>query len=533
LAPVIDSVKLPIRDAKFLAVLEVLRGIWASEPTAKVLVFTESRATLEMLRDEWRKESIEALIYHGDLPLIERDRQVARFRDPEGPRILICTEVGGEGRNFQFAHHLVNYDLPWSPAMMEQRIGRLDRIGQTRTVDIHVFDLEGTFSADVLSVLSDAVGVFEETVGGLDAVLEEVEPRLTELALLSPQERAEYARSLKSRVEEARSSIRRAYDPLLDLRSFDQREVKALVRRGYARMGIEDEDEEASIEDGLWTVARDLDERLEETVTELARKVGIGVDTDEQVEAFQCAFHLGRELTVEALPGLELGEDKVMLGTFWRDTAVEHEEIDYFATGHPLVEALFGFLRDGPYGRNGVRYIEVRGSTKARGLEFLFHLIPPDAEDTSPGARVPSRQLSRFVDSWLIHLAVVRDANGAPKVSPSMLPILENDGRPLRGDEVRAAFPGFETFVGPAAKLATQSAREEMKRVAQRARSAIEAERDQTLARLKLSLRHQGLAPETVEAEAARERSHYASLLKTLDGLSVSLDSVAGFVVNR
>ena len=61
----------------------------------------------------------------------ERDRQVARFRDPEGPKVLICTEVGGEGRNFQFSHHLVNYDLPWSPAVMEQRIGRLDRIGQT------------------------------------------------------------------------------------------------------------------------------------------------------------------------------------------------------------------------------------------------------------------------------------------------------------------------------------------------------------------------------------------------------------------
>ena len=154
-----------------------------------MLVFTEARDTLEMLQTQLRKDALEALAYHGDLPLVERDRQVARFRDPEGPKVLVCTEVGGEGRNFQFAHHLVHYDLPWSPSTVEQRIGRLDRIGQTQPVDVHVFDPEGTLASDVLSLLADAVGVFTDTVGGLDAVLEEVEPALTELVLVSRSER--------------------------------------------------------------------------------------------------------------------------------------------------------------------------------------------------------------------------------------------------------------------------------------------------------------------------------------------------------
>ncbi|MBL9039014.1 MAG: DEAD/DEAH box helicase family protein, partial [Archangium sp.] len=177
---------LPDRDAKAVAFSALLKRIWSKEKGAKVLVFTEARDTLESLQQQLRHEHIEALAYHGDLPLVERDRQVARFRDPEGPKVLICTEVGGEGRNFQFAHHLVHYDLPWSPATVEQRIGRLDRIGQSKPVDIHVFESTGTFSADVLAVLRDAVGVFGETVGGLDAVLEEVESRLTELALEKP-----------------------------------------------------------------------------------------------------------------------------------------------------------------------------------------------------------------------------------------------------------------------------------------------------------------------------------------------------------
>ena len=96
---------------------------------------------------------------------MDRDRQVARFRDPDGPKVLICTEVGGEGRNFQFAHHLVNYDLPWSPATMEQRIGRLDRIGQTQPVDIHVFDVRGTLASDVLSLHCPLSPATEHLIG--------------------------------------------------------------------------------------------------------------------------------------------------------------------------------------------------------------------------------------------------------------------------------------------------------------------------------------------------------------------------------
>ncbi len=527
------ELKLPARDAKLVAFLEVLRGIWASEPAAKVLVFTESRDTLEALQTELGREGVEALGYHGELPLVERDRQVARFRDPEGPKVLLCTEVGGEGRNFQFAHHLVHYDLPWSPATVEQRIGRLDRIGQTKPVEIHVFEAEGTLAGDVLMLLADAVGVFGETVGGLDAVLEEVEERLAELALLPREARVAYAAELKAKVEAARAQVRRAYDPLLDLRSFDKPAVERLVARAQARMGIEDEEEEPQpLEDGLWGVARDLDERLEETVTELARRVGIRVDTDEEVEAFQCAFHFGHALNVEALPGLDVMEDRTVLGTFWRDTAVEAEELEYFATGHSLVEALFGFLRDGPYGRSGMRYIEKRGTLKARGLELLYHVQLPEPEDTSPGARVPSRQLARFLERTLVHVAVAEGAGG-PKVDASLLPALEPEGRGLKGGEVSRAFPGFGAFVDAAVPVGLKAAEAELGRLATKARKAIEAERDLTLERMRLSLAHQGLAAKAVEAQLDAERMHYERLLTALAGAKVVLDSACGFIINR
>ena len=527
------DLKLPARDGKLQAFLGVLRGIWASEASAKVLVFTESRDTLESLQTELGREGVEALGYHGDLPLVERDRQVARFRDPEGPKVLLCTEVGGEGRNFQFAHHLVNYDLPWSPATVEQRIGRLDRIGQTKPVEIHVFDPAGTLASDVLMLLADAVGVFGETVGGLDAVLEEVEDRLAELALMPREARVEYAAGLKAKVEAARAQVKRAYDPLLDLRSFDKPAVARLVARAQERMGVEaDEDEEQSLEDGLWGVARDLDERLEETVTELGKRVGIRVDTDEEVEAFQCAFHFGHALKVEGLPGMDVTEDRTLLGTFWRDTAVEAEELEYFATGHSLVEALFGFLRDGPYGRSGFRFIEQRGPLKARGLELLYHVQLPEPEDTSPGARVPSRQLARFLERTLVPVAVA-EGQGGPKADANLLPVLEKEGRALKGDEVSRAFPGIRAFVEAAVAVGQKAAEAELGKLAAKARKAIEAERDATLERMRLSLGHQGLAAEALEAQLDAERTHYERLLKALAGAKVVLDSACGFVINR
>ena len=86
-----------------------------------------------------QKHGIRATLFHEGMSLIERDRAAAWFADPEeGAQVLICSEIGSEGRNFQFAHHLVLFDLPSNPDLLEQRIGRLDRIGQNAVIKIHV-----------------------------------------------------------------------------------------------------------------------------------------------------------------------------------------------------------------------------------------------------------------------------------------------------------------------------------------------------------------------------------------------------------
>jgi SNF2 family DNA or RNA helicase len=108
-------------------------------------------------------------VFHGGLTRLEKEAAIARFRGPA--RLLLCTESGSEGRNLQFAHAVCNFDLPWNPMRIEQRIGRLSRIGQTH--DVYVFNLvaAGTVEAAVLHLLDAKLSMFELVIGEIDMIL--------------------------------------------------------------------------------------------------------------------------------------------------------------------------------------------------------------------------------------------------------------------------------------------------------------------------------------------------------------------------
>src|SRR6266511_2073302 len=103
----------------------------------------------------------------------EKDKVVDDFR--ESKQIMIAIEAAGEGRNLQFVHVMFNYDLPWNPRKIEQRIGRLDRIGQRSPVQIFNFSIAGTIEERVLQVLHQRINIFESTIGALDPILESIE----------------------------------------------------------------------------------------------------------------------------------------------------------------------------------------------------------------------------------------------------------------------------------------------------------------------------------------------------------------------
>jgi len=148
----------------------------------KVLVITASAETALDIAQVLRVGSgLHAAVFHEGLSIIERDRAAAFFADPEeGTQVLICSEIGSEGRNFQFAHHLVLFDLPLNPDLLEQRIGRLDRIGQHHTIEIHVPYLKDSAQEIMCRWYHEGLSAFEHTCPAGHNVFVQVEPSLVE-----------------------------------------------------------------------------------------------------------------------------------------------------------------------------------------------------------------------------------------------------------------------------------------------------------------------------------------------------------------
>ena len=150
-------------DVKLDKLREVLEDLFAEDPQRKVIIFTEFTATQDYLREALQAQGFKTSQLNGSLNMEERNEVLAEFRDSTD--ILISTDAGGEGLNLQFADCVINYDLPWNPMKIEQRIGRVDRIGQTRDVQVFNFVLADTVENRVREVLEDKLSVILKEIG--------------------------------------------------------------------------------------------------------------------------------------------------------------------------------------------------------------------------------------------------------------------------------------------------------------------------------------------------------------------------------
>jgi len=135
----------------------------------KLVVFTQFRATQEMLRRRLEQAGHSVALFHGGLGRLEKERQIERFR--RDSRVLLTTDSGSEGRNLQFCNAVCNFDLPWNPMRIEQRIGRLSRIGQARAVYVFNLVATGTIESAILRLLEAKLAMFELVIGEIDMVL--------------------------------------------------------------------------------------------------------------------------------------------------------------------------------------------------------------------------------------------------------------------------------------------------------------------------------------------------------------------------
>lgn len=164
-----DRYKALTYDSKIETLVKLIRDIQTSDPGAQILIYTKHPTTLSYIIEKLTPHNFEMVAYPGGLEREERQARVQAFRD--GAQILISTETGAEGLNFQFCHHLINYDLPWNPMSVEQRIGRLDRIGQKH--DIHVYSLatKDTMEERVVDLIINKMCCIGLVIGELPIIL--------------------------------------------------------------------------------------------------------------------------------------------------------------------------------------------------------------------------------------------------------------------------------------------------------------------------------------------------------------------------
>ncbi|QWL71011.1 RNA polymerase-associated protein RapA [Aeromonas hydrophila] len=476
--------------------VEWLLELLLSARQQKVLVICSEAATAIALEEALRtREGIRGAVFHEGMSILERDKASAYFAQAEGgAQVLLCSEIGSEGRNFQFASHLVLFDLPLNPDLLEQRIGRLDRIGQQNTVEIHVPYLEGTAQRALQLWYHDGLDAFEQTCPTARPVFEAVRDELFELLAANTGDQAtldallvktrELHEPLKARLEQGR-------DRLLEIHSSGGETAKQLVDK----LAAEDDDT------GMISFALKMFDE-------------IGVNQDDRGEN-ALVLTPGDHMLVSSFPGLP--QDGMTI-TFDRNTALSRDDMALLSWDHPMMRGGIDLILGSEIGATSVALLK----NKALPIgSILLELIFVAESAAHP-------QLYRFMPPTPIRLLM--DKNGqnlGEKVAfdafnRQLTPVNRHLGSKL----VTASQPVIHGLIGKGQAIA-----EELKGgIVDKARAQMAQTLQQDLDRLEAL---KAVNPNVRDSELDYLRNLQAELHHLIDQTQLKLDAIRFIVVTH
>ncbi|MFQ2168006.1 RNA polymerase-associated protein RapA [Aeromonas veronii] len=476
--------------------VEWLLELLLSARQQKVLVICSEAATAIALEEALRtREGIRGAVFHEGMSILERDKASAYFAQQEGgAQVLLCSEIGSEGRNFQFASHLVLFDLPLNPDLLEQRIGRLDRIGQQNTVEIHVPYLEGTAQRALQLWYHDGLDAFEQTCPTARPVFEAVREELFELLAANTGDQAaletllvktrELHEPLKARLEQGR-------DRLLEIHSSGGAAAQQLVDKLAA------EDDDTSM---ISFALKMFDE--------------IGVNQDDRGEN-ALVLTPGDHMLVSSFPGLP--QDGMTI-TFDRNTALSRDDMALLSWDHPMMRGGIDLILGSEIGATSVALLK----NKALPIgSILLELIFVAESAAHP-------QLYRFMPPTPIRLLM--DKNGqnlGEKVAfdafnRQLTPVNRHLGSKL----VTASQPVIHGLIGKGQAIA-----EELKAgIVDKARAQMAQTLQQDLDRLEAL---KAVNPNVRDSELDYLRNLQAELHHLIDQTQLKLDAIRFIVVTH
>jgi len=361
------------RDPRILWLVELL----AKLDPHKVLVISRSVEKAEAIDAALRRHlTIKTGMFHEGLTLVQRDRNAAWFAEPDGARLLICSEIGSEGRNFQFAHHLVLFDLALNPELLEQRIGRLDRIGQSADIQIHIPYLAHSPQEVLARWYNEGLNAFETNLEGGNELLHQFGRAVHDLALEFPvadrtaaeQELAELLNQTTAARRDIRQLLEQGRDRLLEWNSFRPIAAQKIISQ------IQEQDRQPDLENYLLDVFDHFGLHIEELAPHTWQLNPEGIITD----------------SFPSMPA------EGMVATFDRRRALSREDIGFLTWDHPMVTGAMDLLLGAETG-NCVFAVLPTANERTLLLELVFVL-----EAISP----PHLHADRFLPPTPIRLMV-------------------------------------------------------------------------------------------------------------------------------
>lgn len=478
----------------------------ALRPAKALLICTHAQTVIELREALFRRAGIHAAIFHEGMELVERDRAAAYFAadgEGEGAQILLCSEIGSEGRNFQCVHHLVLFDLPLAPELLEQRIGRLDRIGQAETVRIHFPVLTGSPGAVLFRWYAEGLQAFAAICPAASAVADRLRDTLL-AALEDPRATPSLLAATQRLVSQLNAALAAGRDRLLELHSHRPAVSAALV---------------AAIE--TLDASREVAEYMQRFWD------AFGVDYEPGCGA-SVVVRPGSEMLHETFPGLP--EDG-LTATFSRADALAHEDREFLTWEHPMVRDAMELLTASDLG--GATMTVVRDGRFKQPTLLLEMLYAVDCP--AP----PELQVGRFLPPTTVRLLL--DGNGRNLADEFAHDTLRGEclagNRPLARALLQSQAPRLVEMIEQGERLA-QAARGTLEAEAMtRMQVAFDAElaRLTALAQIALAVRaersrcasdEEDRKPQSILDERERQRRQRERLAQALTRVALRLDAL-------
>jgi ATP-dependent helicase HepA len=349
-------------------------------PADKFLLICRSQAKVLALEEALRAASgVQVARFHEGMSIVQRDRNAAFFQSPDGARLLLCAEIGSEGRNFQFASHLVFWDLPPDPDQLEQRIGRLDRIGQRRDVNLHFASFRHSAQEALARWFDEGLDAFRSSPQDGRELLRRFGAELVHVA-------REYAAGHSAAEEALESLIRRTHEAHRELAAAIQQGRDRLLELATLRAAPDALLQRALHED-------DGDGDRDAFLLKLFEQFGISAeDLSDTIHLLDPEY-----LSTEAFPGFENGPRQA---TFDRATALTREDVLFLRLDHPMVQGALDLLLSAETG-NAAFLVDPALPPRTALLEAVFLLECVAPAKLHVDRFLPPLPLRAVVDSRL------------------------------------------------------------------------------------------------------------------------------------